>query len=458
MAKCYALVFGFILTLLLHTAFSYDPTWESLDSRPIPSWYDDSKLGIFIHWGVFSVPSYSSEWFWWNWKGEPTPAILDFMATNYKPDFTYADFAEDFTAEFFDASEWIDIFKSSGAKYIVFVSKHHEGFTNWPSKYSFNWNSAAVGPNRDIVGELMNATLQKSNLRFGLYHSMFEWFHPLYIADKNAGYKTQDFVTQKTLPELYEIVNTYKPDVVWSDGDWDAPDSYWNSKEFLAWLYTDSPVKDSVVVNDRWGHNISCHHGGFYTCGDRYNPGVLQKHKWENAMTIDKYSWGFRRNARLADYLTIEELLQTFIITVSCGGNMLMNVGPPKHGHIDPIYEERLRQLGSWLQQNGDGIYSTQPWTYQNDTLTPNVWYTLKKATTTREIYAFVFNWPSSKTLTLGSPQTTVATTISLLGYPGYLSFNTRQPSGIDIIIPDIPISKMPNTWLWTFKITAVAN
>lgn len=118
MAKCYgyALVFGLILLLLFCTAFAYDPTWESLDSRPIPSWYDDSKLGIFIHWGVFSVPSYSSEWFWWNWKGEPTPAILEFMATNYKPDFTYADFAEDFTAEFFDASEWIDLFQSSGAK------------------------------------------------------------------------------------------------------------------------------------------------------------------------------------------------------------------------------------------------------------------------------------------------------------------------------------------------------
>ncbi|CAG5122115.1 unnamed protein product, partial [Candidula unifasciata] len=342
--------------------------------------------------------------------------------------------------------------------YLVFVSKHHEGFTNWPSKYSFNWNSQDVGPNRDIVGELMNATREHSDLRFGLYHSLFEWFHPLYLADKQSGFATQDFVNQKTLPELYELVNTYKPEVVWSDGDWVANDTYWKSKEFLAWLYTDSPVKDTVVVNDRWGKNCSCHHGDVYTCGDKFNPGVLQKHKWVNAMTIDRHSWGFRRNAHLAEFLTIEELLQTFITTVSCGGNMLMNVGPPSHGFISPIYEERLRQMGSWLQVNGEGIYSSKPWTYQNDTLTKGVWYTSKTNTSGTDVYAFVFDWPSNSVLSLGLPKTSAATTISLLGYQELFSFNTRQPAGVDIVVPAIPISKLPCLWMWVFKITAVDN
>ena len=94
----------------------YQPNWASIDSRPLPGWYDESKLGIFIHWGVFSVPSYSSEWFWWNWKGQPTPAIRMFMQENYRPDFTYADFAKQFTAEFFDARDWAKLFESSGAK------------------------------------------------------------------------------------------------------------------------------------------------------------------------------------------------------------------------------------------------------------------------------------------------------------------------------------------------------
>uniref|UniRef100_A0A0B6Y967 alpha-L-fucosidase n=1 Tax=Arion vulgaris TaxID=1028688 RepID=A0A0B6Y967_9EUPU len=447
-----------VFVFLIQNTYCYDPTWESLDSRPLPTWYDEAKLGIFIHWGVFSVPSYSSEWFWWNWQGQPTPAIIEFMAANYRPDFTYADFGKEFTTEFFVPSQWAQMFQNSGAKYIVFVSKHHEGYTNWPSKYSFNWNSMDVGSNRDIVGELMNATRGLTDLRFGLYHSLFEWFHPLYLADKSTGFQTQKFVDQKTLPELYEIVNNYKPDVVWSDGDWEAPDTYWRAKEFLAWLYTDSPVKDTVVVNDRWGINISCHHGGVYTCGDRYNPGVLQKHKWVNAMTIDKYSWGFRRNARLADYLTIEELLQTFVITVSCGGNMLMNVGPPSHGHITPIYEERLLQMGSWLKINGDGIYSSKPWSFQNDTLTKNVWYTAKNSSAGTNVYAFIFDWPSTPVLSLALPQTSLATTVTLLGYEGNFSFKTRQPTGIDILIPSIAINKMPCLWVWVFKITAVDN
>ncbi|XP_005102731.1 alpha-L-fucosidase [Aplysia californica] len=443
---------------LLQVVNAYEPNWKSLDSRPLPGWYDDAKLGIFVHWGVFSVPSYSSEWFWWNWKGLPTPAVVEFMLQNYPPDFTYADFGKQFTAEFFEGGEWANMFQKSGAKYVVFVSKHHEGYTNWPSKYSFNWNSMALGPNRDIVGELMNATRSKTDLKFGLYHSMFEWFHPLYLADKKSGFKSQDFVNQKTLPELYEIVETYKPEVVWSDGDWEAPDVYWKSKEFLAWLYTNSSVKDTVVVNDRWGSNISCHHGGVYTCGDRFNPGVLQKHKWENAMTIDKYSWGFRRNARLSDYLTIEGLLQTFVITISCGGNMLMNVGPPKHGHIVPIYEERLSQMGSWLKVNGEGVYGSRPWTSQNETVTEGVWYTKKTDASGTSVYAFVFNWPDTDTLRLDLPQVSSATKVSLLGYPTLLSYQTRSPKGLSISIPFISINKMPCQWLWVFKITAVEN
>ena len=115
---------------------------------------------------------------------------------------------------------------------------------------------------------------------------------------------------------MYELVNGYKPDVIFSDGDWEAPDTYWNSTAFLSWLYNSSPVKDTVVVNDRWGSNCHCKHGGYLSCSDRYNPRVVQSRKWENAMTIDRHSWGFRREATLADYLSIEEILEEFVTTV----------------------------------------------------------------------------------------------------------------------------------------------
>jgi len=104
---------------------------------------------------------------------------------------------------------------------------------------------------------------------------MYEWYNPLYVTDKRNNFTTDKFVTQKVIPELHELIVTYEPDIVWSDGDGEATDSYWKSKEFLAWLYNESPVKDIVVVNDRWGINISCHHGGFFTCDDRFNPGNL---------------------------------------------------------------------------------------------------------------------------------------------------------------------------------------
>lgn len=128
------------------------------------------------------------------------------------------------------------------------------------------------------------------------------------------------------------------------------------------------------VVNDRWGDGTGCKHGGFFSCADRYNPGTLQPRKWENALTIDKYSWGYRRNARLSDFLTTFDLIEQLAGTVSCGGNMLLNVGPTHDGRIDPIFELRLRQIGDWLKINGDSIYATRPWVHQNDTETSAVW------------------------------------------------------------------------------------
>ncbi|XP_052066650.1 plasma alpha-L-fucosidase-like isoform X2 [Mytilus californianus] len=353
----------------------YEPNWESIDSRPLPGWFDDSKVGILIHWGVFSVPSILSEWFWYQWKTR-TPVLVDFMKENYRPDFTYPDFAPQLTAEFFDAEEWANLLKLSGAKYVVLVAKHHEGYTMWPSNYSWNWNSMDVGPKRDIVGEVADAIRKNTDMHFGLYHSLFEWFNPIFEQDRANGFKTQDFVSMKTMPELYEIVNKYKPEIIWSDGSHAAKDDYWNATNFLAWLYNDSPVKDYVVTNDRWGVNDNCIHGGFVNCGDRFNPKVLHKRKWENVMTLDRYSAGYRRNAKLADYFSVHELLTEVAQTVSCGGNILINVGITKEGTITPVFQNILLKLGGWLEVNGEAIYGSRPWLYQSDNVTKDVWYT----------------------------------------------------------------------------------
>ncbi|KAG8013150.1 Plasma alpha-L-fucosidase [Nibea albiflora] len=444
----------FVLSVLFIGASraKYEPNWDSIDSRPLPEWFDQAKFGIFIHWGVFSVPSFGSEWFWWYWQHQKLKPYVDFMQRNYPPGFKYTDFAPMFTAEFFDAKEWTDIFAASGAKYIVLTTKHHEGFTLWGSKFSWNWNSVDVGPKRDLVDEMASALRSHSDLRLGLYHSLFEWFNPLYEQDAANHFSTNYFPYSKTLPELYELVVKYKPEVVWSDGDGDAPDKYWNSTGFLAWLYNESPVRDTVVTNDRWGYGSICKHGGYYTCADRYQPGHLLNHKWENCMTIDKKSWAYRRNAPLSDYMTIEELVTSLVETVSCGGNLLMNIGPRHDGKISPIFEERLRQMGQWLKVNGPAIYNTTAWRVQKDSVTPNVWYTSKLQE--KSVFAILLEWPKNVTVVLNDPVVTQGhTQVELLGY-GSLQWEPVKPSGLRVLLPPLSVIQVPCQWAWTVKLT----
>ncbi|OXA51892.1 Alpha-L-fucosidase [Folsomia candida] len=413
-----------------HTTKSgpYFPNWPSLDSRLLPKWYDESKIGIFIHWGVFSALGFNGAWFWECWR-EGHKDCVDFAKKNFKPNFTYQEIAPEFTAEFFNSSDWADLFRRSGARYVVLTTKHHEGFTLWPSKTAFGWNANDVGPHRDLVGELSRAIRNHSSLRFGVYHSLYEWYNPLYLDDKQNNFKTNQFVRFKTMPELYELVETYQPDVVWSDGDWEAPDTYWNSTEFLAWLYNDSPVKETVVTNDRWGLGTMCKHGGFNTCADRYNPGVLQPKKWENCMTLDKYAWSFRKNTNFEDYLTPEELITTI---------------------------ERLLQMGEWLGLHGEAIYSTVPWTFQNDTATANVWYTANPHMS--RVYAIMTKWPENceRTIILGAVDGKRVSVVTMLGgYKDHLKFeDLGDKSGVRVELP--APDEIKSKWAWVIVLQMV--
>ncbi|XP_069079558.1 tissue alpha-L-fucosidase [Pleurodeles waltl] len=442
-----------VLLLLVTPALwaRYTPDWQSLDARPLPAWYDEAKFGIFLHWGVFSVPSFGSEWFWWHWEGEHSPEYVNFMKQCCAPGATYADFAPGFTAEFFNPDAWAELFEAAGAKYVVLTTKHHEGFTNWESPVSWNWNSVDTGPHRDLVGDLGKA-IRKRNIRYGLYHSLLEWFHPLYLSDKKSGFKTQDFVKAKTMPELYDLVTKYLPDLIWSDGDWEGPDTYWNSTYFLSWLYNDSPVKDTVVVNDRWCQNCSCHHGGFYNCADKYKPGVLPDHKWEMCTSIDRYSWGYRRNMKVDQLMDESSIIHELIQTVSYGGNYLLNVGPTKEGTIAPIFQERLQAVGKWLSLNGEAIYASKPWRIQKENSTCSVWYTSKDS----KVYAIFLNWPQNNVLNLPSPKPCAQTNVTMLGFSGYLKWEVLPGKGLTIYLPFIPPGFLPMEAAWTIQLEGV--
>jgi alpha-L-fucosidase len=183
---------GLLFTLwMVFAGFSvanqkYEPRWESLDKRPIPRWFLDAKFGIFIHWGVYSVPAWRkvtegryasyAEWYYARVMFDEESGGREFHARNFGEDFEYRDFAPLFRAELFDADYWAELFSRSGAKYVVLTAKHHDGYCLWPTKspYKKGWNSMDVGPKRDLVGDLTEAVRAKG-LRMGLYYSLIEW-------------------------------------------------------------------------------------------------------------------------------------------------------------------------------------------------------------------------------------------------------------------------------------------
>ena len=247
-----------------------------------------------------------------------------------------------------------------------------------------------------------------------------------------------------------------------SDGEWEATWQYWNSTEFLAWLANEGPTKDTIVWNDRWGGGADdclCHHGSYYTCADRFLPSSLVGHAWENAFTIDTVSWGYRRNAVLADYMTTEQVVETVVQTVALGGNALINIGPARDGSIDTIFADRLMGLGAWLGVNGEAIYATRPWAVaQNDTAAA-AWYT----STPSALYAIVTAWPAASKLTLvaptGAPGVTVAT---LLGGDGsslpWAPLNVSGKPGIVVTLPGVtPGSALATAPAWTIKLVGAS-
>jgi len=430
----------------------YTPDWKSLDTRPNPVWYDQAKIGIFVHWGVFSVPAFAcsnspagAEWYWHNYREGENTCNAAYHNATYGRDFEYTNFGPMFTARLFDPDRWADLFVKSGAKYVVLTTKHHEGWCNYPSAEAWNWNSVDNGPKKDLT-KLLTEAVKKRGIKMGLYHSLFEWYHPLWLADQANNFTTTDYVDQILTPQLRQIVTDYAPSVVWADGDY-AADTYFKSKEFLAWLYSDSPSADDVVVNDRWGvgdHNL---HGSFYSGGDRYNPGQILAHKWENCFTIDGGSWGFNINSTLEAYLSIETMLNLVVGSVAKNGNALINVGPTSEGLITPIFEERLTQLGTWLGINGEAIYESRPWRVPSENFTElNTWYTTKGST----LYLSFSPWPKSGLLKLAQPKLTKASTATLLGYDGQPLTLTPVGSGVAISLPADGTTYVSSKWMWT--------
>jgi len=459
----------------------YEPNWASLDQRPMPEWYLDAKFGVFIHWGVYSVPAWGkvgeyAEWYWSHVASDkPEDAVWrEFHAKNYGANFNYQDFAPRFTAELFDAKQWADLFARAGIKYVVPTSKHHEGFALWPSAEASRtwgrpWNAVEIGPKRDLLGELAEATRARG-LKFGFYYSLYEWFNPLWLKDRAR------YVTEHMTPQFKDVVTRYQPSIIFSDGEWEMPSKDWKSEELLAWLFNESPCKGEVVVNDRWGKECRFKHGGYWTT--EYAAGLKDgAHPWEESRGM-AYSYGLNRAERVDDYKTAREFILVLIDLVSRGGNLLLDIGPAADGTIPPIMEQRLLEIGDWLKVNGEAIYGTRAagrscqWTegtrpkqeygrfmvkyslLEQVGQAPKNGFAVKQVFFTRKpdaLYAITAGWPG-KQLVLHGVRAPADAKVTMLGVPGTLKTATAGDA-LAITSPDLGPEEAPCRHAYVFKI-----
>ena len=446
---------------------NYEPNWASLDKRPIPTWFTDAKFGIFIHWGVYAVPAWApanedigiyakyAEWYWprINSMTDPNPQktdvnkiFLEHHNKMYGANFKYQDFAPLFKAENFKAIEWASTFKDAGAKYVVLTSKHHEGFTLWPSEQSWNWNSVDIGPHKDLCGELSTA-VKATGLHMGMYYSLYEWFNPLYKSNP------EKYVTDHMIPQLKDLVTRYKPELIYTDGEWDYPSTMWQSEKFLSWLYNESAVKNSVVVNDRWGKETRGVHGGYYTSeygitnGDT-KASELVAYPWEEIRGIGT-SFGYNRVENINNYLSSGELVHLLINIVSNGGNLCLNIGPKSDGTIPVIMQQRLHDIGAWLKINGEAIYETKTWKNRPKAAKgQTVFYTAKG----KNLYVLCTQWQDNNIVVPGLAK---SGKVSLVG--SSVPVKTFYKNGSLTIVPaSINPLNNPSHDAWVYKIEGV--
>ena len=352
-----------------------EPDWHSIAQHGYPQWFSDAKLGIFIHWGLYSIPAYAGregygEWFY---KGLMSgDRGRQNMMRRFGGDSTqsalqqYALLTKQWNAEMWNPDEWATLFKKAGAQYVLLVTKHHDGYClwDWDTPILKNWTSVQSGPKRNIVDELTTA-VRKQGMRMGFYFSLAEWTNPLHTWTVSPNDSLGTYVETYMIPQFKDLVSKYKPSIIFADGEWDNSSEQWHARELISWYYNTVP---DGIVNDRWG---SDHPYGYKT--PEYSGGIIDyTTPWAECRGLGR-SFGINHNEPLSNYLTSQELIQHFVKLVAAGGGLTLNVGPEADGRIPLLQQERLLDLGNWLRINGEAIYGTRPYTHPYEYAKPLV-------------------------------------------------------------------------------------
>ncbi len=438
----------------------YTPEKDSLKQHEVPEWFHDAKLGIFIHWGLFSVPAFAAEkltlgesqkrgvdvhmknnpyaeWYLNSLRIDGSPT-QKYHKENYGEDFSYDGFAQIFNEEIkkWNPDEMVDLFKKAGAKYVVLVTKHHDGFLLWPSKYP-NPKKEDYYASRDIVGELTEV-VKKKGLRMGFYYSgALDWsWNPNPIKD-GEGFRingpSEIKYTKYANNHWYELMDKYDPIILWNDIGY-PPNT--NVYEIFAYFYNKHP---DGVINDRW---IQFHksefkhpkvrHRDFATPEYRMMPDITEL-KWESTRGIG-YSFGYNKRETEKDYLKPDELIRMFIDIVSKNGNLLLNVGPMADGTIPELQKKAIIGLGKWLEINGEGIYGTRPWKRAEGKTLDDI--NLRFTQKSEILYIHLLDKPQAKNLIILSITLAESKNIQLLGNKGDLMWK-QIGENIEMLLPD---------------------
>jgi len=470
----------------------FQPDWESLQKYEVPEWYKDAKFGIFIHWGVYSVPAFSNEWYPRNMYEPGFDAYKRHIATYGPQDKVgYKDFVPMFKAEHFDPAAWAELFKKSGAKYVVPVAEHHDGFAMYDSGLS-DWTAAKMGPHRDVIGDLARA-VRAEGLHFGVSSHRVE--HDFFMG---VGRKIQSDVNDPQYAAFYgpaqvgvfkwgtpvandftyvspawtndwlargaELVEKYHPDIVYFDWWIGQASIRANLARFAAFYYNRSQKYGDHVGVINYKDYAMQEHSAVLDL-ERGQLGDIRPLYWQTDTSVSNKSWGYIKDDT---FKSPEFVIDQLIDIVSKNGNLLLNIGPRSDGTIPGEVQRVLLDVGAWLSLNGEAIYGTRPWrTYGegptkvaagsfHDTDTAK--YTpedFRFTTKGDDVYAIGLAWPTSGEAVIHALAKTVGSepvqSVALLGGDTKLRFE-QSADGLHVQLPAQASAKYPYVLRLTFE------
>lgn len=463
-----------------NTEGTFTTDWESLQTVSVPDWYRDAKFGIFIHWGVYSVPAFGSEWYPRNMYLKGSRENEHHVQTyGSVTKFGYKDFVPMFKAEKFDPAAWAHLFSKSGAKYVVPVFEHHDGFAMYNSDLS-DWTAAKMGPHRDLMGDLARA-VRAEGLHLGASSHRVEhnWFleggreQPSDLNDPaNAQFYgpahrrlqsgnddlardftyASDAYLNDWLARSSEIVEKYHPDIMYFDWWIGQPSVRPYLAKFASFYYNESQQHGPVgVINYKFD---AMREGAGVLDIERGQLSDIREKPWQTDTSISNKSWGYIEQDT---FKSPEFVVHQLIDIVSKNGNLLMNIGPRSDGTIPDEVQKVLLNVGEWLNINGEAIYGTRPWTIFgegptqvrsgsfHDVDTEN--YTehdFRFTTKGRTLYAIELAWPTGGEAvihSLGTAGRGSVKSVNLLGSERSIRFEQRT-DGLHLHLPAQGASK----------------